>query len=212
MRLDSSKFDLRAMNSGAISNTTALDLGHSLVPFIDELICAMPDNEASLEFRIRSIVNIMVISKLQSDNDRTELDEAKILLSDQAAFMKVEPTRVGNFDIINYGRWTIISLTEGASEESDILCDNLSEIFDEASQGKHFIFDFSKIKSIDFRLAAYLVGFHRMLEGSGRRMSLAWLPRNAITGFSSVIYDSIMSKFKLYKKGSFLLSYEAATA
>ena len=211
--MDSSQFDIRLMSSSAITLNTPRELGKGLAPYIDDIIMSLPKDDETIELRIRSIVDILVISKLQSDSDRSDLDEAKHLITSRKEFIITSmPLIIGGCSIINMDRWTIISLENLPKRSIGDLCDNISEAVDRITVGKHFILDLSQIKIIDTKLAAYLMGLRRMLSQRDKQMSIAWLPNLAVSDISETTQNALINRFSLYKKGSFLLSSDSSIA
>lgn len=208
MRFDSSAFDIRKIDSCKINMFTPLDVGEELLDYIAKLIQTLPENEKTLEVCIRSIVNVLIISKLQSDHDRFELDLAKqLIISGHNKIIRAKPITIGEVQVVNLERWSIFSLKQPTKSSSLEICDDISSIIDEVSHLPHLIFDLSGCTNIDLNLIAYLIGLRDMLQKSNRKMSIAWLHHTAV---SPTLLKTLVSRFNLFKKGAFLLSTETA--
>lgn len=211
MGIDSSKFDLRLMNSGVISRNTSLDMSQGLALGFEEIIRSLPDEEESLEIRLRSIVNILVVSKLQAQIDRRELERAKRLIdSHQEGILMAQPAIYGTCATLSLDHWTVINLSDSSDQSSQLICEDLTDIFYDLSMTKHFILDLSRLRNLDLELASYIIGVHDTLGAEGRQLSLVWLPSAALSNISSITHGLLMTKYKLFQKGSFLITNEPA--
>lgn len=204
MSLESSQFDIRQMNSNAISLQTPREIGQGLLPFLDLIIQGLPDNDESLELRLRAVVNILVISKLAAEHDRQDLDRAKqIITSETEKVINGSVQRIKNLSVITIDKWTNIHMDSCLGYDTHSLGSNLSELIDRVGPTDHYILDCSNLKIIDLQFAGFLIGLQKMLHDWDRKMSLVWLSKDIIT---PVVMNALVDKFNLYKKGAFLLS------
>lgn len=196
-------FDVRKINSAAISVGTADELAQQLRTYLPLTNLQNKEELASEDLRLRLITDGLVAARLRNATPPwlADLDEL-LLASGKFAFRAVAEIEQTSF--LKVSDWMFV-MAPPVHDEAGVVrflkALNIAEL--ENRSVCYWIFDFSAVTYVSHALIAFLIGFQQNLLCKTPAISLLWLRPEVIP---QPLLATVSRRFNLFKKGSFLLS------
>ncbi len=196
-------FDVRKLNSGAISIRTPDQLANQLRSFLPPSNVPTKESEASEDLRLRLITNGLVAARLRNTTPPWLADLDELLLA-AGKFAPLRVIEIEQTSFLKVQDWMFV-MAPSVSDEAGVVqflkALNVSE--SENRSACYWIFDFSAVTYVNHALIAFLIGFQQNLLCRTPAVSLLWLRPEVIP---PSLLSTVSRRFNLFKKGSFLLS------
>lgn len=194
-------FDVRTVNSGAISIKTPDTLAQQLRGFFVD--ASDGEDSAREDLRLRLITNGLVAAKLRGSAPPWIADLDELLLG-QGRFSSVSVTQMDKTHFLKVEDWMFV-MAPPITNDADVVhfLRALNHAENDNRSACYWIFDFSSVTYVNHALIAFLIGFQQNLLCATPAISLLWLRPEVIP---PTLLATTKKRFNLFKKGLFLLS------